>query len=321
MSDPNPLLLLVQQLQQELQNQRLDIQNQRNEIQQLRADLDASRTDVHQLRTQLLSVQTPRSRLPDPPRFNGKPYTLRTWLPSIKAKLRSDQLVGADAFDYVWDRLEQSQQASVLHLRQSAEENQLWDPEVIFSFFSRDDESLIAYLARFERLSYEANVNSWPDISRVTTLHRGLRPNLRRILEDSNNSLFDLPYNEYIELVQSTDRRTRPSPKSAPKPALTPNTDPMDTDPVRVNSVKINPNPVHVGSVRVARAASPVLSDSSHESTTSDRRRFRLANNLCLYCGSNDHWIADCDARSTLSDTSEKPPKKLTARASNPPRY
>ncbi|KAA8641714.1 uncharacterized protein ATNIH1004_011573 [Aspergillus tanneri] len=97
MSDPNPLLLLVQQLQQELQNQRLDIQNQRNEIQQLRADLDASRTDVHQLRTQLLSVQTPRSRLPDPPRFNGKPYTLRTWLPSIKAKLRSDQLVGADA--------------------------------------------------------------------------------------------------------------------------------------------------------------------------------------------------------------------------------
>ncbi|KAA8648107.1 uncharacterized protein ATNIH1004_003990 [Aspergillus tanneri] len=297
MSDPNPLLLLVQQLQQELQNQRLDIQNQRNEIQQLRADLDASRTDVHQLRTQLLSVQTPRSRLPDPPRFN-------------------DQLVGADAFDYVWDRLEQSQQASVLHLRQSAEENQLWDPEqeAIQRFTSiqqRDDESLIAYLARFERLSYEANVNSWPDISRVTTLHRGLRPNLRRILEDSNNSLFDLPYNEYIELVQSTDRRTRPSPKSAPKPALTPNTDPMDTDPVRVNSVKINPNPVHVGSVRVARAASPVLSDSSHESTTSDRRRFRLANNLCLYCGSNDHWIADCDARSTLSDTSEKPPKSL----------
>ncbi|KAA8651129.1 uncharacterized protein ATNIH1004_000007 [Aspergillus tanneri] len=177
MSDPNPLLLLVQQLQQELQNQRLDIQNQRNEIQQLRADLDASRTDVHQLRTQLLSVQTPRSRLPDPPRFNGKPYTLRTWLPSIKAKLRSDQLVGADAFDYVWDRLEQSQQASVLHLRQSAEENQLWDPEEAIQRFTsiqqRDDESLIAYLARFERLSYEANVNSWPDISRVTTLHRG----------------------------------------------------------------------------------------------------------------------------------------------------
>lgn len=94
MTDQTPLILLVQQLQQELQNQRV-------EIQQLRTDLDASRTDVQQLRTQLLTSPVPRSRLPDPPRFNGKPYTLRTWLPSIKAKLRSDQLSGADAFDYV----------------------------------------------------------------------------------------------------------------------------------------------------------------------------------------------------------------------------
>ncbi|OAG02489.1 uncharacterized protein CC84DRAFT_1099258, partial [Paraphaeosphaeria sporulosa] len=50
-----------------------------------------------------------RARLPDPPRFDGKPLSLRTWLPSIRAKLRSNQLTGADAFDYVWDRLEQPQ--------------------------------------------------------------------------------------------------------------------------------------------------------------------------------------------------------------------
>ena len=85
----SPLFLLVQQLQQELQNQRIELQNQRTEIQSLR-------DEVHHLRT-----PSPRSRLPDPPRFNSKPYTLRTWLPSIKAKLRSDQLTGANAFDYV----------------------------------------------------------------------------------------------------------------------------------------------------------------------------------------------------------------------------
>ncbi|KAF2176436.1 hypothetical protein K469DRAFT_607313, partial [Zopfia rhizophila CBS 207.26] len=65
-----------------------------------------------------------RPRLPDPPCFNSKLYTLRTWLLSIKAKLRSDQLTGANAFNYVWDCLEQPQQASILHLRQSAEEAQ-----------------------------------------------------------------------------------------------------------------------------------------------------------------------------------------------------
>lgn len=241
----------------------------------------------------------PRSRLPDPPRFNGKPYTLRTWLPSIKAKLRSDQLSGADAFDYVWDWLEQSQQASVLHLRQSAEDNQIWDPEVIFSFFQRlcynprelqeaiqrfssvqqrDDESLVAYLARFERLSYEANMNSWLDISRVTTLHRGLRPNLRRNLEDSNDSLFSLLYDEYIELVQSADRRTRTNQKPTLKPApvLTPNTDQMDTDPIQIASIQ---------PVLPAQPVSPSLSASS----ASSRNSYRRENDLCLYCGSNDH--------------------------------
>ncbi|PKX91381.1 uncharacterized protein P174DRAFT_443405, partial [Aspergillus novofumigatus IBT 16806] len=51
--------------------------NQRTEIQTL--------SDIQLLQTQLLSMS--RSCLPDPPRFDGKPYTLRTWLPSIQAKL------------------------------------------------------------------------------------------------------------------------------------------------------------------------------------------------------------------------------------------
>lgn len=323
MTDQTPLLLLVQQLQQELQNQRVELQqlqNQRLEIQQLRTDLDSSRTEIQQLRTQLQTASALRTRLPDPPRFNGKPYTLRTWLPSIRAKLRSDQLTGADAFDYVWDRLEQPQQASVLHLRQSAEDNQQWDPEVIFSFFQRlchnprehqeaiqrfstisqrDDESLVAYLARFERLSYEANTNSWPDISRVSTLHRGLRPNLRQTLESLNDSIFDLSYNEYIELVQRADRRYRPAQKPASKPQPTPNhnIDQMDTDPIGISAVQ---------PVQSARSVSPSLSASSTSSAS--RRSYRQKNDLCLYCGSSDHWISDCTKR-----TNPAPRLKQTA--------
>ncbi|KAL2819173.1 hypothetical protein BJX63DRAFT_382604 [Aspergillus granulosus] len=62
MTDQTPLILLVQ-LQQELQNQRVEIQqfqNQCLEIQQLRTDLDASRAEIQQLRTQLLSTYTPK---------------------------------------------------------------------------------------------------------------------------------------------------------------------------------------------------------------------------------------------------------------------
>ncbi|CEJ61848.1 hypothetical protein PMG11_10365 [Penicillium brasilianum] len=154
--------------------------------------------------------------------FDGRPFSLKTWLPAIQAKLRSDGLVGQPAFNYVYDRLEPSQQASVLHLRETNP-----TPEAVFQYFERlcynprekqdavlrfanirqkDDESLVAYLARFERLSHEAKVHQ-QDLLRTITLHRGLRPTLRQILEQSYDTLFDLEYDDYIELLQRHDRR------------------------------------------------------------------------------------------------------------------
>ena len=69
--------------------------------------------------------QISQSCLSDPSCFDGKLYHLQTWLPSVKAKLCSDQIHEADVFDYVWNHLEQSQQASVLHLCHAAEEAQI----------------------------------------------------------------------------------------------------------------------------------------------------------------------------------------------------
>jgi hypothetical protein len=293
-----PLILLIQQLQQELQNQRV-------EIQQLRSDITS-------LRAQTQNQQSSTPRLPDPPRFNGKPYTLRTWLPSVRAKLRSDGLSGADAFDYTWDRLEQAQQASVLHLRQHAEDTQEWDPEEIFSFFQRlchnpreqqeatqrfiaisqrDEEPLVAYLARFERLSYEAKTLSWPDTSRITTLHRGLRPALRLALENKNDSLFTLPYDDYIALVQGADRHTQARhSQNHQKLPLAKNSDQMDLSTLRINTTRFrhrSPPP------RPCSPASPTPSASSASSSHS-RYSVRLDKSLCFYCGSNEHWIKDC---------------------------
>ena len=298
----NALLLLVQQLQQELQNQRSEITSLRDSVAQLQLQLQ-SRQHPNDVQTR------DRARLPDPPKFDGKPHTLRTWLPSIRAKLRSDQLAGADAFDYVWDRLEQPQQASILHLREQSEELSDWDPEQIFSFFQRlchnpreqqeaiqrfsqirqkDDESLIAYLARFERLSFEAKASSWPDISRVTTLHRGLRQSLRQKLEESNDSLFSLTYDQYVETMQSAERRSKRFPSSQPnqssqssqpsQPARNRLSQQMDIDPIRVNAARLSRS----------------RSSSTSSSASADRREYRLLNDLCLCCGSANHWIESC---------------------------
>lgn len=312
-SDQSALFLLVQQLQQELQNQRVEIQSLHNTVQHLQL----------QIQTQ----PSPRLRLPDPPRFDGKPYSLRTWLPSIRAKIRSDQLVGVSAFEYVWDRLEQPQQASILHLRQSSEDTQTWDPEDIFSYFQRlchnpreqqeaiqrfstvrqrEEESLVAYLARFERLSFEAGANTWPDVSRVTSLHRGLRPALRQPLEESNDSLFSQPYNDYVELLQGLDRRTRRQPAPARQPAHQPTSPQPPHDPMVLNTTVLNNLPR-------SRSSSP----ASTSSKMSDRKSHRYKNDLCFCCGSRYHWIKQCpEARSNNTTKEYIPTKtKTTARS------
>ncbi|KAK7177922.1 pol-like protein [Paraphaeosphaeria sporulosa] len=329
-TSPAAILLLVQQLQQELQNQRSEIQSLRSDLDASRANNQNQRLDIQTLQSELQHLQNRlstqsilRSRLPDPPRFDGKPYTLRTWLPSIRAKLRADQLTGANAFEYVWDRLEQPQQASVLHLRQSSEDSDEWNVEAIFSFFQRlyhnpreqqeavqrfssirqkDEESLIAYLARFERLTYEAEATSWPDLSRITILHRGLRPALRQSLEESTDSLFSQSYNAYIELAQSLDRRTRPQNQ---KPAHRP--EPMDIDHIQLSTLNIP-----------RRSPSPTLSASS-----SQIRQYREKYDQCFYCGASDHWINICPIKPS-SPTSPQPRSqpqrsrtKLTARSSH----
>lgn len=287
MSTPQALFSLVQQLQQELQNQRVEIQ--------------ALRADIHRLQNQ--PDRPSRSLLPDPPRFDGKPYTLRTWLPSIRAKLRADQLTGVRAFDYVWDRLEQPQQASVLHLRHSSEQSQSWDPESLFSFFQRlchnprerqeavqrltlirqrDEESLIAFLARFERLVYEAKALEWPETTRIATLHRGLRSSLRQSLEESNDSLFSLSYDAYIELIQSFDRRAR-------RPQA------QSSQPVHQSVRQPVPKPRQsVPESMEIDAISHQSHSRSSSASSAHRHNLRADNNLCFYCGSPNHWISAC---------------------------
>ena len=324
MSDP-ALFLLVQQLQQELQNQR-------TEIQLLRSDLDTSHVDVHQLQLQLqLHLQTrptpaltTRPHLPDPPRFNSKPLMLRTWLLLIRAKLQSDQLNSADVFDYVWDRLKQSQQASVLHLRQSAKDTQSQDPKDIFSFFQclcynpreqqeaiqrfssvrqREEESLIAYLARFKRFAYEANTSSWPDVSRVMALHRGFRPALRQSLKELSDTLFSLLYSEYIKLVQRLNRHSRRLIQNplVQKPAQKPIAayKPMDVN-LQLQTASLAPASQSRNKSRAlpsfcSRLPSAALSRSRSSSAESTECcAYRIKNGFYLYYSVRDYQIAQC---------------------------
>ncbi|KAF1936043.1 hypothetical protein EJ02DRAFT_482368, partial [Clathrospora elynae] len=76
--------------------------------------------------------------------------------------------------------------------------------------------------------------------SRISVLHHGLSPALRQSFEETSDSLFSIPYNEYIELVQSLNRRSRrPQPVQPLKPASRQSSH-MDIDPIRVSSIRMS---------------------------------------------------------------------------------
>jgi Retrotransposon gag protein len=290
MADPQLLLQLYQQLQ-------TDIQQLRADNQQLRAEITSLRTEVQSLRSQ--PPPTRQATLPDPPKFDGKPYKLRTWLPAMRAKIREDGRAGQNAFYYVWDRLEEGQQGLALPLLDTAESKQVWIHEDIFNLLERvhhnpyeqqeardklthirqgTEEGLSAYIARFERLLYEAGAkDSWPADVKISTFTNGLRSTLKALVQQQLTVPSE--YDAYIKLVQQLDRRSRsaaaprPQPTSHPAPAA-PAGDPMQLGAVQINSLDL-------GCLRAASASPKVRWD-------------RREQGACVRCGSQDHWVHRC---------------------------
>ena len=271
-------------------------QQQQADIQQLRAEILSLREEIRTLRSSPPS--SARHTLPDPPKFDGKPYLLRTWLPAMRAKIRTDGMTGQHAFYYVWDRLEVGQQGLALPLLDTAESTQVYDHEAIFSLLERvhhnpyvqqeardklthirqGEEGLSAYIARFERLLYEAGAkDSWPDDIKISTFTNGLRSALKILVQQQLT--VPCEYNAYVQLVQQLDRRSR---SSAPRPsAPAPAGDPMQIGSLNISSLEVS-------------ALNPLPDRQRAASTSPELRWDRRKQGLCVRCGSQDHWVHRC---------------------------
>jgi len=317
MADTQQLLQLYQQLQTDISQLRAEVQQLRGDNQQFRAEILAIRSENQSLRSSAApaSSSSTRHSLPDPPKFDGKPHMLRTWLPAMRAKLRAEEMEGQIAFYYVWDRLESSQQGLALPLLDTAESQQVWSHEDIFALLQRvhhnpyaqqeardrltrihqGEEGLSSYIARFERLLYEAGArDTWPDDVKISTFTNGLRSTLKASVHQQ--LIVPPEYNAYIQLVQQLDRRSRPqasapatTPASAPRPSATTH------DPMQIGSIN------SIGTSLHAKSTSP------------DLRQERRKQGLCVRCGSNTHWVANCNLLPFLDDASALPSSQPTS--------
>ena len=191
------------------------IQALRNENQFIKNQLDQF--------TQSTKSTRPKPSLPEPEKFSGQSLKFDTWLPAIKAKLRIDGAAIGDAsaqFYYVYLNLDSSVQAMVLPQLNYAEENADWNYQVILDQLTRvydnpnkiqeaedrllslkqGDDNLTTYVAKFERILYEARSQTWPDAVKISAFRRGLGTTIKNRLIQQLNLPTDYP--SFLRVVQ-----------------------------------------------------------------------------------------------------------------------
>jgi hypothetical protein len=266
----DPIQTAIAELQAEVRRQRDEIQFLRNQPQD-------------RLKTK------PKPSLPDPEKFSGQSHKFDTWLPSIKAKLRIDSEAIGDTvaqFYYVYLNLDSHVQAMVLPQLSQAEESQSWNYITILDQLSRvydnpnkvqeaedkllslkqGNESLHAYIAKFERILYEARGQNWPDVNKISTFRNGLNSTIRGRLSQQLN----LPrsYPDFIRVVQQLAGRSSSFPQASTSGNSSGN---YHSEPMDLNAI-----------------------------TT--QQQLRELERFCIRCRSVDHWVRDCPQKPHISD-------------------
>lgn len=195
--------------------------------------LTALQQQITTLQTQVATLSSrPTQRkavLPDVDKFDGSPHKWDTWRPMMKAKLRVDGVAIGDPtaqFYYVYFALDSKVQAMVLPQLSHAEEDEIWDPQTILDQLARvchnpnqlneardrlhsvkqGDDSLASYIAKFERLLFEAKGHKWDSDRKISAFRYGLNSTIRNRLAQQ----LQLPdnYADFLIAVQKLSSRS-----------------------------------------------------------------------------------------------------------------
>lgn len=318
-------------------------------IAELQAEVQRQRDEIVILKARSASPK-PKPSLPDPDKLMGQ-HKYDTWLPSIKAKLRVDGEAIGDSiaqFYYVYLNLDANVQAMVLPQLSQAEAVQAWDYNTILDQLSRvydnpnkvqeaedrllsvkqqSTDSLHNYVAKYERLLYEANAQDWPDVTKISTFRNGLSFTIRNRLAQQLN----LPrtYPDFVKVVQQlAGRSSGPSQpfhqsntagnehSSSAKPSYGhSHSEPMDVTAINT----IQPSPVHsydsplrhAMDICMANPASPRRA----RSMSPQRRQQVRQEGKCVRCEAQDHWVSDCPLAPYSSASVGVAGKKVTIAA------
>jgi len=155
-------------------------------------------------------------------------------------------------------------------------------------------DSVSSYIAKFERVLYEAKGQDWPDVNKISTFRNGLSSTIRNHLAQQLN----LPhkYPDFIRVIQQLAAHSHvPTTGNPSGNGSNSHGDPMDTSLGAIISVI---DPVNTAD---AAKSSPSPPPRRARSISPSRREQYWLEGRCVRCGSHNHWVSECSLSSYTS--------------------
>ena len=171
-------------------------------------------------------------------------------------------------------------------------------------------DSTPSYIAKFERLLYEAKGQNWPDSNKISTFRNGLSSTVRNRL--TQQLALPREYSKFIRVVQKLAGSARPAPSFAASgpPSFSsqnrsvPHNDTMDLSVIQphkqttrhylaqdnseINTIDLNT--FDQQSSLPADTPYTIMRRSPKSKVWSSYR----TSGACLRCGGFNHWLSDC---------------------------
>jgi hypothetical protein len=159
-------------------------------------------------------------------------------------------------------------------------------------------DSIPAYVAKFERVLYEASGQNWPDVNKISTFRNGLNSTIRSRLSQQ----LSLPrkYPDFVKVVQQLAGR---SSSSLVQSQSTSNNQHRELEPMDINALAINS--IDIPSSQSSQSTSTRL--RARSISPARREQYRLEGR-CVRCGSHDHWVGGCPLLPYKKQTAKRIP-------------
>jgi len=160
--------------------------------------------------------------------------------------------------------------------------NKIQEAEDKLLSLKQGTDSVLAYVAKFERVLYKASGQNWPDVNKISTFRNGLNSTIRSRL--SQQLALPRKYPDFVKVVQQLAGRSSHAPTSTN--TIGNHTGNHHSEPMELGAI----NAISINSIDTPSSHSlqPTFKLRARSISLARLEQYRLEGR-CVRCGLHDH--------------------------------